>query len=85
MSAFKYLVFVLGVILVAVYGSIMLEVINPLVSHTQGQAETQAAETGAMWLDSFVGVIPLVLLGLLVFALIVGIVVRRNAVGGGGI
>lgn len=85
MSAFKYLVFVLGVILVAVYGSIMVEVINPLVSQTQGQAETEAAQTGVMWLDSFVGFIPLVLLGLLVFALIVGIVVRRNAVGGGGV
>ncbi len=83
MSAFKWLAFTLGVGLVAVYGSIWLEVMNPMLAATDGQAQTQAAQDGLGWLQSFVELLPVVMLGLLVFALLVGVVVRRQAVGGG--
>ncbi len=83
MSAFKYLAFALGIPLVAVFGAIWMEVITPMLAATRGQAETQAADTGIMWLTAFTNQLPLVLLGLLVFALLVGIIVRRNTVGGG--
>jgi len=79
MSAFKYLVFVLGTILVAIYGAIMLEIIRPAITQMNAHSSTAASSTGIDWFASFVEFLPLVLLALLAFALIVSIVVRRQS------
>lgn len=85
MAGFIYLAFVLGIVLVAVYGAVMAEVFNPMLGAAETHAATNEAATGVMWAQSFFELLPLVLLGLLVFILIVGVVVRRGRVGGGGI
>lgn len=83
MAAFLYLAFVVGLAVLALYGATMAEVYTPMNEATQGVAESPEASTGAMWLQDFFGMLPLVVLGLLVFAFIVGLVLRRNRVGGG--
>lgn len=83
MSAFLYLAFVMGIVVLAVYGAVMAEVYVPMNEATQGVAESPEAATGATWLTDFFGFLPLVVLGLVVFAFVVGLVVRRNRVGGG--
>ena len=84
MAAFVYLAFVLGIVLVAVVGSILAEVYNPVLDLAADSAGTPEAATGVAWAQSFFELMSLVLLGLLVFILIVGIVVRRNRTVGGG-
>jgi len=81
MSAFRYLVFAGGVVLVAVFGAVLLEFINPLMSMASEQASSQYATTGTTWMESIVDLIPLIGLALLVFGLLVGTIVRRNAPG----
>lgn len=83
MAAFIYLAFVLGIVLVAVVGSVLTEVYNPIIDQSATHATSAEAATGVMWIESFFDLLPLLMMGLLVFILIVGVVVRRNRVGGG--
>lgn len=80
MSAFKYLVFVIGVVLVAAYGAILTEFINPFLGQTDAQSTSEASAKGLEWANAFFDWFALLALALLVFALIVGVVNRRNQV-----
>lgn len=80
MSAFKYFVFVIGVVLVAVYGALLHEIINPMLDFTATRSTSEASATGLDWLSQFFEWFALLALLLLVFALIVGIVNRRSEV-----
>ncbi|MFB6198675.1 MAG: hypothetical protein ABEI52_10470 [Halobacteriaceae archaeon] len=80
MSAFKYLMFLLGVILVAVLGSILNAFVQPLLPLLEAHATSQAAQTGVSWYKQFWNWVPFITLGLLLFMLIIGIVNRRRGV-----
>lgn len=80
MSAFKYLIYVSGVVLVAAFGAILNEFVDPFLSQASAHSTTAASSTGVLWFQQFWAWIPLVALFLLAFALIVGVVNRRNQV-----
>lgn len=80
MSAYRYLVFVFGVVLVAVLGAFMMEIITPTIDLLNAYSSTPESATGIGWYESFTGLIPLVMLLLLAFMFLYGIVVRRGAV-----
>jgi predicted outer membrane lipoprotein len=78
MSAFKWLAFVLGVILAAVVGAIINELVLPTIDIMRTQSTTAASSQGITWYETFWTWMPLVVLMLLVFALFVGVIVRRR-------
>lgn len=80
MSAAIWLAFVFGVILVAIYGSILIEMVLPTITVADAHSSTQASATGIDWYASFWEWMPLVLMILLLFALFVKIIVRRRRV-----
>ncbi len=80
MSAYRYLVFVFGVGIVAVTGAFLNEFVTPVIDITRSQSTTQASSQGIDWFATAWNWMPLVVLILLVFALLVGIMVRRRAV-----
>jgi flagellar biosynthesis protein FlhB len=80
MSAYNYLVFVIGVVLVAIYGSILTEFIDPMLAFTADRSTTAASATGQQWASQFFDFFALLSLLLLIFALIVAIVNRRRGV-----
>jgi quinol-cytochrome oxidoreductase complex cytochrome b subunit len=80
MSAFKYLVYVVGVVVVAVFGAVLNEFVTPFLNQASAQSTTQASATGITWFTQFWTWIALVALLLLAFALIVGVVNRRQQV-----
>jgi hypothetical protein len=80
MSAFKYLIYVSGVVLVAAFGAILNEFVTPFLMAASTHSTTAASSTGVTWFQQFWTWIPLVALFLLAFALIVGVVNRRNQV-----
>jgi hypothetical protein len=80
MSAFRWLVFVLGVIVIATFGAILNEIVLPTISMTQSLSSTQASATGATWLSQAWTWMPLIVMLLLMFGLVYGIVVRRRSV-----
>lgn len=80
MSAYRYLIFVFGVVLVAVLGAFMMEIITPVTAMLNSYSSTQASATGIGWYESFTGLIPLVMLLLLAFMFLYGVVVRRGRV-----
>lgn len=78
MSAFKYLAFVTGVVLVAVFGAFLNEFVLPFITATQTHSTTQASSKGVQWFSQFWEWIALLSLLLLAFALIVAVVNRRR-------
>lgn len=80
MSAYRYLAFVCGVGVVAVTGAFLNEFVTPVIDITRSQSTTQASSQGIEWYATAWDWMPLVVLVLLVFALLVGIMVRRRAV-----
>jgi predicted outer membrane lipoprotein len=78
MSAFKWLAFVLGVILAAAVGAIINELVLPTIEIMNTQSTTAASSQGIAWYETFWTWMPLVVLMLLVFALFVGVIVRRR-------
>lgn len=81
MSAFQYLKFVIGVVLMAAFGAVLNEAISPTLDLASSQSTSAEAATGVQWFQQFWNWAPLVILLLLVFMLVVGIVRRRNQVG----
>lgn len=82
MSAYRYLIFVGQLILVAVFGSVILYLLNPVLPMLRTVSSSQASATGVSWFSEFVGLIPIVMLFLVVFSLLYGIVVRRGRIHG---
>ena len=82
MSAAKYLAFLAGVVLLSLFGAILNEFVAPILSKASTHATSAESQTALEWATSFWDFFSLVVLGLLVFALIVGIVNRRQQVGG---
>jgi len=83
MSAFKYFVFVMGIVLVAVFAAILNEFVRPLLDMASRHSSTTASATGIEWASQAWTWMPLVVLLLLVFALIVAVVIRRGRTVGG--
>lgn len=82
MSAAIYLAFVAGVVILALLGAILNEFVSPILDQAGGHATSVEAQTGLDWATSLWDFFPLIVLGLLVLALLVGIVNRRRQVGG---
>lgn len=80
MSAYRYLIFVLGVILTAVLGSFLYTIVNPIEQQMSQFSTTTESATGVEWFGQFMDIFPMVLLLLLMFMLIYGIVLRRRGV-----
>lgn len=78
MSAFRWLVFTIGVALAAVVGAIVNEFVLPTLDIARTHSTTQASSQGITWYATFWEWIPLLVLFLLGFALFVGIIVRRR-------
>jgi uncharacterized BrkB/YihY/UPF0761 family membrane protein len=81
MSAYRYLLFVSGVILVALFGAFMLEIMTPTIDMLNTFSSTPESATGIGWYAEFVDLLPLVMLFLLAFMFLYGVVVRRRGVG----
>lgn len=80
MSAFKWLQFVFGVVIVAMLGAVLNEFVLPVIDISRSQSTTTASQAGInMYADIWTW-IPGIALFLLVFILVVAIVVRRRAV-----
>lgn len=80
MSAYRYLIFVMGTILVALLGAFMMTIINPTLGMLNSYSSSPESATGIMWYSSFVDLLPLLMIMLLGFMFIYGIVVRRGRV-----
>jgi len=81
MSAFRYLIFVVGVVLAALFGAVLNQFANPLLSQASEQATSGYATTGVGWMQEIWNLMPVIVLALLVFGLLVGTIVRRRRVG----
>lgn len=80
MSAYRYLLFVMGVILVALLGAFMMTVTTPAIDLLNAYSTTEASSTGIMWYTEFIELLPLVLFLLLAFMFVYGITLRRGGV-----
>lgn len=81
MSAYRALLFVSGVILVAVLGAFMLRIARPAIDMMNVYSTTEASATGIGWYTAFIDLLPFVLLLLLGFMFIYGVITRRGGVG----
>jgi len=81
MSAFRYLIFVAGVVLAALFGAVLNQFANPLLTQTSESASSAYAATGVGWMQDIWALMPVIVLALLVFGLLVGTIVRRNVPG----
>lgn len=84
MSAAIYLAFAAGIVILALLGAVLSEFVNPIFDVASTHATSAEAQTGLEWAEAAWDIMPLMVLGLLVLALLVGIVNRRSQVGGGG-
>jgi len=80
MSAFRYLIFVAGVVLVAVIGAVANQFVTPLLTQASDHATSGYAQDGVAWMTQLWDFVALILLALLVFGLLVGIIIRRRSV-----
>lgn len=79
MSAYKWLQFVIGVVIVAALGAVLNEFVLPVIDVARSQSTTQASSEGIqMYADTW-NWMPGIALFLLVFMLLVAIVVRRRS------
>jgi len=82
MSAFKWLAFAVGFVLMAVLYSIFTEFVRPAITVLEGLSSTEASAQGITWYAQFWDWLPLILLLMLAFMIVVGIIVRRRSVVG---
>lgn len=82
MSAFKWLAFTFGFVLIAVVYSILTEFVRPGIDVLNSLSTTQASSQGIAWYSQFWDWLPLILLLLLAFLIVVGVIVRRRSVVG---
>lgn len=79
MSAYRYLEFVIGIVIVAVLGAVVNEFVLPIIDTTDAYSTTPESSTGLTWYSEFWDWMPLWVSLLLAFMFIVGIVLRRRA------
>lgn len=82
MSAFKWLIFSIGFVLLAVLYSIFTEFVRPAITVLEGLSSTDASAQGIAWYAQFWDWLPLILLLLISFMIVVGVIVRRRSVVG---
>lgn len=80
MSAFKWLAFGFGFVLIAVVYSILTEFVRPGIEALNDLSSTQASSQGIAWYSQFWEWLPLLLLLLLAFLIVVGVITRRRSV-----
>lgn len=78
MSAFKWLVFGVGLPVIAVLLAIMYEFVYPAIDLMSEYSTSQESATGIQWYTDFMNFLPLIILLLLAFMLLVGIINRRR-------
>lgn len=79
MSAYRYLEFVIGIVIVGALGVVVNEFVLPIISMGNTYSTTQESATGLQWYSEFWTWMPLWIALLLTVAFIVGIVLRRRA------
>jgi len=82
MSGFAWLKFIAGIPILAVLGAVTHQFVSPMLDVAGTHTTTEASATGLMWFEAAWAWMPLMILLLLIVMLIVGVVVRRQSVGG---
>jgi membrane protein required for beta-lactamase induction len=82
MSAFRWLVFALGIPITALLLAFVYRFTNPALEELRDLSSSPESAQGIQWYSQFLDFLPLVVLGLLSFAVIVAVITRRERVGG---
>jgi len=80
MSAFKWLRFTVGMVILSVLLAFIYSFTNPAIPLLREYSTSSVSATGIDWYEQWLGLLPLMTLLLLAFMLIVGIVLRRRSV-----
>lgn len=79
MSAYYYLQFVAGIVLVGLLGIVVNEFVLPIINISTKYSTTPESSTGIEWYSQFWAWMPLWILLLLVLSFVAALVVRRRS------